>query len=171
MTALKKISPRQWEENIVRLIGQDWMLVTAGVPDSFNTMTASWGGIGHLWNRPVAFVFVRPERYTYELMEREQVFTLSFFDPRYRPALTLLGTLSGRHTDKVAQSGLTPVPAENGGVTFAQARIVLECRKLYVSDLKEEGFLDRALLPRFYDAAHGGLHRVYVAEITDVYVE
>ena len=52
------------KEDIWDLIGKQWMLVTAGPADEFNTMTASWGGIGWLWNKPVAFVFIRPERYT-----------------------------------------------------------------------------------------------------------
>lgn len=168
---MKRIAPEELTDNVIRLIGKDWMLVTAGVPGDFNTMTASWGGIGHLWNSPVAFVFVRPERYTYDFMEREDVFTLSFFDRSYRPDLTLLGTLSGRDTDKLARTSLTPVPSANGGVTFAQARIVLECKKLYVGRLIEDGFLERSLLPRFYDTAHGGLHRVYVARITGVALE
>lgn len=168
---MKKISPEELKDNVVRLIGKDWMLVTAGVPGDFNTMTASWGGIGHLWNLPVAFVFVRPERYTFRFMERQEGFTLSFFDGKYRKALSLLGSRSGRDGDKVAESGLTPVPASNGGVSFAQARVVLECRKLYVSDLDAGKFLDPAILPRYYDVAHGGLHRVYVAQITAVFVE
>lgn len=168
---MKRIAPEELTDNVIRLIGKDWMLVTAGVPGDFNTMTASWGGIGHLWNSPVAFVFVRPERYTYDFMEREDVFTLSFFDRRYRSDLTLLGTLSGRDTDKLARTSLTPVPSANGGVTFAQARIVLECKKLYVGRLTEDGFLERSFLPRFYDTAHGGLHRVYVARITGVALE
>lgn len=168
---MRRIAPEELTDNVIRLIGEDWMLVTAGVPGDFNTMTASWGGIGHLWNRPVAFVFVRPERYTYDFMEREDRFTLSFFDGRYRPDLALLGTLSGRDTDKLARTSLTPVPSAGGGVSFSQARIVLDCKKLYVSDLKEDGFLDRTLLPRFYDAAHGGLHRMYIARITGAAVE
>lgn len=168
---MKKIKPEELADNPIKLIGKDWMLVTAGTPGEFNTMTASWGGVGFLWNKPVAFVFVRHERYTFAFTEREEVMTLSFFDEKYRKALSLLGTKSGRDTDKVAESGLTPVPADNGGVTFAQARVVLECKKLYVSDLDEAKFLDKSLLDRFYDAAHGGLHRVYVAEITGVSVE
>ena len=103
-------------------------------------------------------------------MEREEDFTLSFFDGRYRNALSLLGTKSGRDGDKVAESGLTPVPVPGGGVTFAQARVVLECQKLYVSDLQAGKFLDPAILPRFYDAQHGGLHRVYIARITAAYL-
>lgn len=166
---MKKIDPKEITDNPIKLIGDDWMLVTAGIPGSFNTMTASWGGVGHLWNRPVVFVFVRHERYTYGFTEREEGFTLSFFDPKFRKELSLLGTKSGRDSDKISEAGLTPIPASNGSVTFSQARLILECKKLYVSDLEEAKFLDRSILGKFYDAAHGGLHRVYIAEITAAY--
>ena len=53
------------KEDVFHLIGKEWMLITSGTIDRFNTMTASWGGIGWLWNKPVAYIFVRPDRYTY----------------------------------------------------------------------------------------------------------
>lgn len=168
---MKHIKPEEITDNVIKLIGKDWMLVTAGRPGDYNTMTASWGGAGFLWNKPVVLVFVRPERHTYGFMEREDVFTLSFFDEKYRKALSLCGTKSGRDTDKAAETGLTPVETSNGSIAFSQARLVLECRKLYVSDLKSEKFLDKTILEKCYDSAHGGLHRVYVAEITGVISE
>ena len=168
---MKHIKPEEITDNVIKLIGKDWMLVTAGRPGDYNTMTASWGGAGFLWNKPVVFVFVRPERHTYGFMEREDVFTLSFFDEKYRKALSLCGTKSGRDTDKAAETGLTPVETSNGSIAFSQARLVLECLKLYVSDLKSEKFLDKTILEKCYDSAHGGLHRVYVAEITGVISE
>jgi hypothetical protein len=78
MRSFREIKPVQIEGNPIHLIGQEWMLITAGTPDHFNTMTASWGSIGELWFKPVCFCFVRPQRYTYELMEKSDVFTLSF---------------------------------------------------------------------------------------------
>ena len=168
---MKHIKPEEITDNVIKLIGKDWMLVTAGRPGDYNTMTASWGGAGFLWNKPVVFVFVRHERHTYGFMEREDVFTLSFFDEKYRNALSLCGTKYGRDTDKAAETGLTPVETSNGSIAFSQARLVLECRKLYVRDLKSEKFLDKTILEKCYDSAHGGLHRVYVAEITGVISE
>ena len=64
------------QENAFELIGKEWMLVTGGTKDNFNMMTASWGGIGWLWNKPVAFIFIRPERYTYPLIEKNDQLTL-----------------------------------------------------------------------------------------------
>ena len=97
---LKEVKPSDLTDNLIRLIASDWMLVTAGNRNKFNTMTANWGGMGYLWNKNVVFVFVRPERYTYEFMESHEGFTLTFFDDRYRDALNLCGTKSGRDCDK-----------------------------------------------------------------------
>jgi len=157
-------------ENAFDLIGKQWMLVTAGTKESFNTMTASWGGIGWLWNRPVAFVFIRPERYTHEFIECNERLTLSFFGEEQRPALQLCGSKSGRDIDKIAAAGLTPAELESGAMTFAQSRLALDCRKLFKSSMKEADFLDREILSRWYGNQPGGsLHDVYVVEIESVY--
>ena len=68
---MKKLEVKDLKENFFEAIGKEWMLVTAGTKEKFNTMTASWGGIGWLWNKPVAFVFIRPERYTYEFVGKK----------------------------------------------------------------------------------------------------
>jgi flavin reductase (DIM6/NTAB) family NADH-FMN oxidoreductase RutF len=149
-------------DNPFRLIGEEWLLITAGTPARYNTMTASWGGLGVLWNCKVAMVFVRPTRYTYEFMEAQPVFTLSFLDSRWRDALDYCGSHSGREVDKAAQTGLTPVPADCGSVTFAQARLVLECRTLYSDDLKPARFLDPAIETKYPKKDY---HRMYVGEI------
>ena len=108
MNTMKKIDPKEIRDNAVQLIGHDWMLVTAGTPEHFNMMTASWGGLGFMWKRPVAFVVIRPQRYTFGFIEKGEEFTLSFFSHEYHKALSVCGTTSGRDTDKVAASGLTP---------------------------------------------------------------
>lgn len=151
------------KENPFELIGEQWMLITAGNSGSFNTMTASWGGLGWLWNKPVAFIFVRPERYTHDFLEKEGKVTLSFFPESCRKALQVCGSRSGRDCDKAKEAGLTPVELESGAMTFAQARLTLECSKLFKSDMKEAEFTDRGIFDKWYAAA--GLHSVYVLEI------
>lgn len=161
---------RLGREDVIRMIGKEWMLVTAGTPGSFNTMTASWGGIGWLWNKPVAFVFVRPERHTYGFMERQERFTLSFLGEEHRDALNFCGSHSGRDCDKVAATGLSPLATEDGAVTFGQARLALECRKLFRTEMRPGDFLDEECLGRWYNDRPGGsFHVVYVAEIEAVY--
>lgn len=133
-------------------------------------MTASWGGIGYLWNRPVAFVFVRPERYTHDFIEREERLTLSFYGEEWRKALQLCGTRSGRELDKSAATGLVPEQLPSGAVTFAQSRLTLDCRKLFKTEMTPEAFLDASILDRWYGPVRGGLHTIYVVEIEKVYI-
>lgn len=163
MQGFRRMEPTALGENVFRAIGEEWMLVTAGTPAHYNTMTASWGGWGELWHRHVAFVFVRPQRYTFQFMERAAAFTLSFFPPEYREALSYCGSVSGRTVDKAAATGLTPLPAPLDTVTFAQARLVLVCRKLYAQDLRAESFVDPAIIEEVYPRRD--FHRLYVGEI------
>ena len=157
-------------ENAFDLIGKEWMLVTSGTKEKFNTMTASWGGIGWLWNRPVAFVFIRPERYTHEFIERESRLTLSFYREDCRGILQFCGSKSGRDVDKVKETGLKPVALESGAMTFEQARLTLDCRKLFKSPMAEANFIDKSILEKWYGSQPGGsLHDVYVVEIEGVY--
>ncbi len=109
--------------------------MTAGDSLSFNTMTASWGGFTYVWGRPATITYIRDSRYTYEFMQREEGFTLCFFAERYRAALRLCGTTSGRDTDKVLEAGLTPIMTPSGLPAFAEARMIIECRKMLVQEL------------------------------------
>ena len=157
-------------EDVFKLIGKEWMLVSAGTIDKFNTMTASWGCLGWLWNRPVAVVFIRPERYTYGFIEDNEKLTLSFFGEDCRKALQLCGSLSGRDCDKVAEAGLHPVSMEGGTVGFSEARLTLVCRKLFRSAMSPENFTAPELLSTWYhDRPGGGLHTIFIAEIEEVY--
>ncbi len=167
MTHFREISPDALSCRIFRLIDQQWMLITAGTLNHWNTMTASWGGLGTLWNRPVAFCFVRPTRYTYEFMEKSRRFTLSFFSPRYRQALLYCGTKSGRDTDKAKATGLEPVAGTPGTVYFRQARMVFECRKLYFQDLQPENMLVSSIHKLY---PHKDYHRMYIGEVTRILV-
>jgi len=108
-----RISPKELADNPFRLIGDDWTLITAGTPAKWNTMTASWGGLGVLWGRPVSFIFVRPTRHTYGFLEEASRYTLSFFDEKYRSALNHCGKVSGREHDKAAETGLEPIPLDH----------------------------------------------------------
>ena len=165
-----QIDPAEIKDNLIRLIASDWMLVTSGTPEKFNTMTANWGGMGYLWNKNVVFVFVRPERYTYGFIENTEGFTLTFFDEKYRDALNLCGVKSGRNCDKVAATGLTPCFTQSGYPAFTEARIVLECRKLYANQLTRDAFIDGEPLKKHYSTS-GGLHKVYIAEIECAWIK
>ncbi|MDR1739650.1 MAG: flavin reductase [Bacteroidales bacterium] len=165
----KRISPKEIQDNPVKMIDDDWMLISAGNKDSFNMMTASWGTIGNLWNKPVAVIFVRPQRYTYEFTENGDYFTLTVFEEKYRDILQLCGTTSGRDTDKVKVTGLKPVFTDLGNVYYEQARLVIECRKIYADLLKEDAFFDKTITEKTYPTKD--FHKVYVGEILNVWVK
>lgn len=170
---MKKIDPKEISENTIKLIGSDWMLVASGDEDKFNMMTASWGALGYIWNKPCAFIFVRPQRYTLEFIEKFDLLSLNFFDcdnpehgGEYRKALTLCGKKSGREINKMRESGLTPAFTENKTPYFSEAKLVLECKKLYAGKLNAEDFLDDAQISTWYP--DGDFHKMYIAEIVGV---
>jgi flavin reductase (DIM6/NTAB) family NADH-FMN oxidoreductase RutF len=165
MKTFREINPIDIQGNAIHMIGKEWMLITAGTPQHFNTMTASWGGLGELWFKPVCFCFVRPQRYTYEFMEKGDVFTLSFFEDQFKPQLNVCGSRTGRETDKVAECGFTPCAAENGSVYFEEARLVLECRKIYSQDIDPQRFLDDGIMHHYPQEDY---HRMYIGDITRV---
>jgi flavin reductase (DIM6/NTAB) family NADH-FMN oxidoreductase RutF len=160
---LRKIEPQDIDQNPFKLIDDDWFLLSAGNLQSFNTMTASWGGMGILWNKPVVFCFVRPQRYTYKFMESNEFFTMSFFDERYREALNFCGKVSGRQNDKMKATGLKPFESPKGSIFYEQASLMLECRKLYFSDIIPEHFLVDAINANY---PKKDFHRMYIGEIT-----
>ena len=168
---MKKLEVKDLKENFFEAIGKEWMLVTVGTKEKFNTMTASWGGIGWLWNKPVAFVFIRPERYTYEFVEKNDYLTLSFLGEENKKIHAVCGSKSGRNIDKVKEAGLKPVFTEKGNVLFEQARLSLECKKLYADTIKPECFLDKESIEKWYGGAHGGFHKMYIVEIENIYSE
>lgn len=161
---MKLLKIKDLTENFFETISKEWMLVTAGDAHQFNTMTASWGGIGFLWNKPVAFVFIRPERYTYEFAEKNDFLTLSFLGPENRDIYNLCGTKSGRDTDKIKESGLKPVLTPDKNVTFEQSRLTFECRKLYNANFDPQNFIDKKLLEKWY-GENNGMHKMYIVEI------
>lgn len=143
----------------------DWLLLTAGEfkPGAYNAMTISWGGFGVMWDRPVAAVVVRPSRYTYQFMERGASFTVCAFPPEQKRALDLLGTKSGRDGDKIAEAGLTPLPSSRiSAPGYAEAELILECRKIYGDDLRPDRFLADYIEPCYQGKNY---HRLYLGEI------
>ena len=151
--------------NAQKLIGDTWMLITVRDGERANAMTASWGSLGILWNKPVLTCFVRPQRHTYTLMESEERFSVAFMPEEYRDALRLCGTKSGRDTDKIKAAGLS-TEILDGVHAICEADTLLICKKLYAGDLEGSKFLSEELLSNYKD---GDFHRFYVCEIEKVY--
>lgn len=177
MAYFKKISPEMITDNPFKLIGKDWMLVTSAKSagnlvcgDDYNTMTASWGGVGVLWNKPVAYIFIRPNRHTFNFTEENNTMTLSFFSEEYRSMLSFCGKKSGRDVNKAAECGLTPVSEsteEGRSVWFDEARLVLKLKKLYSEFLSSESFENGDTLGCYGDS---DFHKMYICEIIEVLV-
>ena len=169
---MKQIDVAQLQMNPMTMIAKEWMLVTAGDREhGYNTMTASWGHLGAIWGQggglPTAVVYIRPQRYTKEFVDREELFTITVFPEEYKKALGYLGSHSGRDGDKVAQAGLTPV-FEEGFTYFEGAKLVRVCRKLYQAPIVPEGFLDRSILDMHYP--NQDYHVMYIRQILKVLV-
>lgn len=166
---MKEIPVSELQFNPMTMIGGQWWLITAGSASGYNTMTASWGHLGAIWGQnhglPTAVIYIRPQRYTKEFVDREATFTLSVLPEKYRKALGILGTKSGRDGDKVAEAGLTPV-FDGDSVYFEEAERVFVCRKLYHAPLKEEGFVDPSIIEMHYPDRD--FHEVYIGEIVKV---
>ena len=169
MSQFEKIDVKQLPGNIFAMYDSGWALITAGDDSRWNTMTISWGQAGWLWGRPVVTAYVRKSRYTLEFTEARERFTISFFDSgACREQLGVLGSKSGRDMDKMHQSGLTPVALE-GEYAFAEARMVLVCRKVYADWVDPERFVDRSVFDKSY-AQPDDVHRIYVAEVEAAYI-
>lgn len=163
---LINIEPEKLHADCFTMIGKEWMLTTAEKDGKVNTMTASWGGMGILWNKKVAFIFIRPQRYTKEFVDATSHLSLTFFDESYRKQLSYLGRVSGRDEDKIKNAELH-VAYKNNIPYFEEANTVILGRKLYMQEMKEENFLDKEILAKNYP--NMDLHTMYVIEIEEVF--
>ena len=126
---------------------KDWAIVTAGTKDKFNGMTISWGCMGTLWRTPVVQIFIKPVRYTSKFLEESEYFTVSFYDKKYKKAMGIMGSKSGKDCDKVKEAGLTPKFLEHG-ITFEEASETYVCKKIYMCQMDKSKFPE--LAQKFY---------------------
>lgn len=160
-----EIKPAELTKNTFTMIGKEWLLVTAGTGDKVNTMTASWGGLGVMWGKDVAFLVIRPQRYTKEFIDQAPSLSLSVLDESHRKTLGYLGSVSGRQEDKISKSGLT-LAREGETPYFAEANTVLICKKLYAQEYRPECFLEPELEQKWYPDKD--YHTLYICEIQKV---
>ena len=165
---LRKMDVKDLKDNVFSLLGDQWMLITAGTADNCNTMTASWGGLGIMWGEPVATVYIRPQRYTKEFVDREKYFTLSFFGPEYKKELSLCGSKSGRELDKVKECGFAVACGQGGAPYFEQARLVLVCRKRYAQEM-DANAMPADVKEKWYP--NRDYHTMYIGQIVEAYTK
>ena len=154
----------EFTTDILSVFDKKWALLTAGDSDKFNTMTISWGGLGTIWGKPVATVYVRTSRYTHEFMDAKDFFTVSFYPESCKQILGVLGSKSGRDMDKMKESGLTPVQA-GGSMSFKEAEVTLVCRKLFKKQLDVANMLEDVAKAMYEGQAP---HDMYIGEIVDI---
>ena len=147
------------------MIGKDWLLFTAQKDGEVNTMTASWGGLGIMWNKKVAYIFIRPQRYTKEFVDSADKLSISVLPDSFRKDLVYLGTVSGRDEDKVSKTNLTLTNYE-GVPGFKESRLTLICKKLFVQRLTEDSFLEKDIIDKWYPERD--YHFMYVVEIEKI---
>ncbi len=163
---MAKITPEQLNQSAFELIGKDWMLITAQNADGkINTMTASWGGLGVMWGKNVAFIVIRPQRYTKEFVDSSETFSLTFFDESYKKQLTYLGTTSGRDENKIEKANLTAA-YENETPYFKEAKLTIICKKLYAQQYEKDCFIDKELSAKWYPESD--YHILYIAEVLTI---
>ncbi len=179
--AFKELTIKNLTINPCQLIGEEWMLITAGTEKSYNSMTASWGHIGALWGkhingRPTVEIFVRPSRYTDSFIENNECFSLSFFTKEHQKDLSYMGSHSGRDEDKISKTRLTPIFIDEVPA-FEEAKMIILARKIYKSKINKEGFIDKSIIKAFYDTDSGhaynnnSYHNVYIGEILKILVK
>ncbi len=168
MSTFSQINPEEFTKSPFKIIGKDWMLITAETEEKANTMTASWGGFGVMWDKNVAYIVIRPQRYTKWFVDKAETFSLTFFDDNYRKMLGYLGTKSGRDEHKIEKSNLT-LQHLNGTPYFDEANMAIFCTKLYHQDFKPNCFIDQTLNPKWYPTIDH--HTLYIAEVTNILVK
>ncbi len=177
---MKQINIKDIKINPFKLIGNDWMLISAGNSKAYNMMTASWGHLGALWGHGIdgkatAEIFVRPTRYTDKFLQKNKYFALSFFNHnKYKKDLLYLGSHSGRNNKKINHTKLHVI-FKDKVPCFKEASLTLICKKIYVGKIKKEGFKDQSIIKEFYNAKvesntnNTSWHHVYVGQIVKAY--
>lgn len=168
LSGYKRIDANKIPGNIIKMLTEDWMLITAGNTEKFNMMTASWGGLGSIFGKPVAFCFISPTRYTFDLMENNDTYTLTFYSEAHREALNLCGSKSGKSVDKIAETGLTAITTSAGSKAFSEAWLIIECKKMISQSITPEAISNSEIKKEWNGKQ---LHKMFIGEIINVWVK
>ena len=163
----QKIDIKDVTTNAVSLFADNHFVVTAGQDSVFNQMTISWGALGNIWQHPSATIYIRSTRHTYELINNGKYFTLCAFDEAYRDKVMFIGSHSGRDTDKLKETGLTPLKTELGNMYYKEARLVIECEKVYSDNINPANILDEKARESYKSGE--GEHTMFIGRILNVW--
>ncbi|WP_234122609.1 flavin reductase [Clostridium hydrogenum] len=168
----KQISPEDICDNVFTLVGKDLYAVTAGNEDNNNSMVGSGGGFGLLLKKPTTWCFFRADRYTLELIQKDQTYTLSYFPNEYKEQMLFLGSKSGRDSEKMKEVELTSVETPNGNMSFKEARLILECKLTAITTANPNDFYtqeDKDFINEAYKEANV-YRKLVFGEITHVWL-
>lgn len=165
------VQPKDFDRNIFSLVGDDWTVITAG--DDPNSMVASWGGTGIMFNKPVTWCFLRANRFTLEKMRETGTYTFCYFPSEYKGDILKFGTASGRNTDKMDQTRLTPMQTPDGMPAYEEAQVIIECRLIAAPTVSKDEFYTQEgkdFLQGGFDEAKDW-HKLVYGEITNIYIK
>ena len=165
---MKKIDIADFNDNVFNKIGKEWMLIGASKDGKANAMTASWGGLGIMWGKNVAYIFIRDSRYTKEFVDNSEDLSISFFGNEYREMLGYMGKVSGRDEDKIEKMKLHMFEEYKVPV-FVESHMTLVCKKLYAQKMSAECFIDNSYVDKWY--SDKDFHTMYVVEIKEILVK
>jgi flavin reductase (DIM6/NTAB) family NADH-FMN oxidoreductase RutF len=168
----KEIKPNEIDDNFIGLVQKDFIVITAGREDYYNSMVAGDGGFGVLMGKPATFCGLRHTRYTLEVILKDSVYTMSFFDEQFRDGFMIFGQKSGRDSEKMKETTLAAVTTPSGKVTFKEAKLVIECKLAQTHTVNpDEVYSDYNR--KFFEDAYkevGGYHKIVFGDITGVWV-
>jgi len=168
-----EIEPKDIPEDVFTLIGKDFAVLTAGKPSHYNSMVAGWGGWGILFSKPTTFLMLRSNRYTLELMRKEQSYTMAFFDFEYKDDIMEFGKQSGRDSDaKMRNTRLTAVETPEGNMSFKEAKLIIECKLVQVTTVSPDDYYTEDSKKFVVDAQAEtkDYHKLVFGEITKVWI-
>ncbi|MBR2061606.1 MAG: flavin reductase [Tidjanibacter sp.] len=167
-----EVAPAEFDQNIFKLVNQDYTVITAGTIPAHNSMIASWGGYGILFNKPASWCFLRANRYTLTKMRETQTYTLCYFPEAYKPEIMPFGTSSGRDSNKMEQTTLTPVATPDGLPAWKEAAVIFECTLSAVTTIDKNDFYTeegQTFVQEGFDDAKDW-HKFVFGEITHLWV-
>lgn len=167
----QSVQPKDFDENIFSLVGDDWTVITAG--EDPNSMVASWGGLGIMFNKPVTWCFLRANRYTLEKIRESGTYTFCYFPAQYKGEILKFGSASGRNTDKMSQTKLTPMETPHGVPAYEEAQVIIECKLIAAPTVSKDEFYTeegKEFLQGGYDEAKDW-HKLVYGEITNIYIK
>lgn len=168
----KQIAPEEITDNVFVLAGKVFPIITAGKEGRYNSMTGSGGGFGLLFKKPTTWCIIRADRYTLELIQKEQTYTISYFPDDYKEQILFMGSKSGRDSGKMKEVALTGVQTPSGDWSFKEARLIFECKLTALTTANPDDYCAQEAKDAINEAyTEANVYRKFVfGEITRVWV-